>query len=251
MSKPFAVLCHSPELLRDVDTGPLESLEALQSFEAWVRKHGQHMRRLSFDCSAARRDALSGQVDSAFSACLEAAGAAAGPSLVQLTAVRSGIGTHSTEWLPAFPSLRRLELRGLLRISPAICSLTALESLHLQGFSVVFEEEVSLPPSLTQLHLRTPFAYELPDQVSGLELILEGSLWATSSRWVGVLLLLTACCVRLPSMQNGPAHGLLSLSPAGRLAAAAGAPQAPPVPLPPRQLCAAVAAQRQPDAPGH
>jgi hypothetical protein len=102
LSKRLAAAACSPELLRDVDVGVLDSLALLRSLTAWLARHGLHVRRLecNFDPVLSDSDAAV-----AIASCLATAGAAG--QLEQLN-LYSSFG--SMEWLAAVRSLRRLKL---------------------------------------------------------------------------------------------------------------------------------------------
>lgn len=159
VSKRFAALSCSPELLRSVDVGRLIGVSAVQSLTAWLARHGKHVRELSFDCydpyfghrlwDVHEEEAVT---EAAVAACMTAAGTAG--QLADLAA--SGI--RSTDWLSALRSLRQLCLSSdsisvPLRISPAISSLTALTSLSLYGDPIAFEAGAQLPASIEELCL--------------------------------------------------------------------------------------------------
>ncbi len=161
VSKRFAALCGSPELLQEVDVGWLHAApQAAHSLTAWLTHHRQHVRRLriAIDVQAFRDDA------SAAIACLAAAGAADG-----LAALTVEGRVPGTDWLAALRSLRHLELKDysgqLLFISPAINLLTALESLKLAFLRMSFCAGARLPDSITRLHLRDK-STDMPQQAS-------------------------------------------------------------------------------------
>lgn len=164
--KRFAAAARSPDLLRDLDVA-VTSLAALRSFTGFLEKHGQLLERLTLIClfgEGEEQDEVS--AGAAVAACLAVAGA--GGQLTELSA-RGSI--HTTEWLPAMPSLRRLVLdqlhRSPLRICPAISTLTALRSLELQG-PMSFQASTRLPASIESLYLRLDNADDLPEQASAM-----------------------------------------------------------------------------------
>lgn len=173
MSKRFAALCCSPEMLRNVCVSSVSRLLEVRSLTCWFVRHGRHVRKLNiyfppFDIWDHDDELDDWQYDErvlappAVAACLGAAGA--GGSLVDLTVG----GAPGSDWLAAFPSLRRLVLMEedqQLLLSPAIEMLTNLESLTLVGQPISWSEDLRLPASITHLHLQDPGAFVLPDQV--------------------------------------------------------------------------------------
>lgn len=166
VSKRFAALCRSPELLRDIDAGWVSSLVVVRSLTAWLVRLGRHVRKLKISFPAFEDWDWHESEDAppAVAACLGAAGAV---GVLEELSVWSVPGS---EWLAAMPSLRRLVLmaRGLgqeLVVSPAIGMLTNLESLELGGRPIFWVEGCTLPASITRLHLQDSEAYDFPDQV--------------------------------------------------------------------------------------
>ena len=165
MSKRFAALCCSPELLREVHAGA-DSLSALRLLTAWLAQHRLHVQRLYLTCPSGRArlrlpPAEASTFEAALTACLMTVGTTG--QLLELS-VR---GMGSAEWLAAMPSLRHLELcpyGTALHIPPAISTLTALNSLQL-GADTSFEPGVRLPLSITFLQLQHYGCDLLPEQV--------------------------------------------------------------------------------------
>lgn len=151
-----------------MDVGELPNLTAVRSFTYFLKKHGQLLERLTVNCAIGEDEEEEDDVSAAaaVTACLSVAGA--GGQLTELSA-RGTI--HTTEWLPAMPSLRRLELdqlhRSPLRICPAISALTALSSLELHG-PMGFRASTRLPASIESLYLRLDSADDLPEQASAM-----------------------------------------------------------------------------------
>ena len=159
MSKRFAAAACSPELLQEVDADELSSVAALRSFAFWLLRHRQHVRRLA--CTITDQEQL--EAATATASCLTAAGAAG-----QLERLELYSSFGSTEWLLAMRSLRQLRLvdiaGAVLRISPAISSLTALRLLELDGDPVKWCAGAALPTSITWLELADNAA-AMPEQV--------------------------------------------------------------------------------------
>ena len=166
VSRRFAALCCSPELLREVEASARHSqhsLPALHSVTAWLERHGPHVRRFHLSALPARGDDAGGFA-AALTACLEAAGAAG-----QLTELELFSEEVRTEWLAAMPSLRRLYLVGdALHISSAIGGLTALQSLDLAGDDneMTWAAAGRLPTTITRLFVQADGAEQMPYQAS-------------------------------------------------------------------------------------
>lgn len=165
VSKRFAAAARSPELLQRADAGHVQGAVAVRSLEAWLARHGGHVRRLQLTASPlSRQDAAEViATQTALAKCLEAAAAAG-----QLVRLSAGSCVTSTAWLGGMPSLQQLELFGEtwvspLHLSPAISGLTALRSLSLDGH-IVTKDGLQLPASITWLRLSDYRSQHMPGQ---------------------------------------------------------------------------------------
>lgn len=142
----------------------LEDSEALGSFMAWLNDRGEHLQRLTLECSG--NMAEGGAAAAAdLAACLSVAGAKG--QLVELEATGC---ISSTRWLVTMRSLRRLVLRAQqqdspLLVSPAISGLTALTSLCLNG-RITFPPGAALPASIQHVTLADDEHAAFPELVS-------------------------------------------------------------------------------------
>ena len=162
--------------------------QALPSLAAWLRRHGQHVRRLAIGVfpdylNEAWPESQQAVLATAqLSECLGACGSTAR----QLERLHVFISTPVVVgWAPLLPpSLRELGLHGerLVRVASSLGSLTQLTKLLLwsrpisDGSSVLFDSHASLPPSIRTLALagaHGPHCVELPEQASwwGLGLV--------------------------------------------------------------------------------
>ncbi|PRW20977.1 2-isopropylmalate synthase homocitrate synthase family [Chlorella sorokiniana] len=167
VSRRMAALCHSPELLWDVDTGKMTSLAALRSLALWLARHAPHVRQLDLCPDSLLEEDEGSAAEAALTACLAAAGAGG-----QLTHLGLEGWIPNLEWLAAMRSLRSLWLdsAGELRVSAPVGALSSLETLSLQGYYLDFEAGARLPASVTWLRLivTDPAGKEMPRQVSEL-----------------------------------------------------------------------------------
>ena len=207
VSRRFAALCCSPELLQEVEKPLLHSLPALHSFLAWLVRHGQHIQRLRLPAYCAQGEDENSWA-AAVASCLAVVGAAG-----QLTELDASSGLLHTEWLPAMRSLRHLRLSGnLLRISLAIAGLTALQSLELDSEEIIFAAGARLPSSITRLVVAGDEAEQMPDQVSSTRATLLLVVGLTNWRHL---------CLFGPDMHTAAAALLLAVCPAAAAAAPA------------------------------
>ena len=163
VSKRFAAAACSPELLREVDVGVVEGLQAMRSLTAWLARYSQHVRQL---CIIAVGEELKDSDGvTAIASCVATAGAAG-----QLEQLELEGSFGSTEWLAAVRSLRHLGIvdsdHGLLPVSPAISGLTVLNSLDLRGELQL--ADTRLPGCITRLVVGD-LSDEMPQQVSHCE----------------------------------------------------------------------------------
>lgn len=124
---------------------PWAGARKLQSLAAWLARHSQHVRKLSFSIRVADDDEMS--VWGPAAACIDAV--AATGQLEELNLDSMPVSTDSFA-LAALSSLRRLSLARSVRLTPAISALTALESLILTG-DTDCPTDVRLPSSITRL----------------------------------------------------------------------------------------------------
>ncbi len=162
MSKRFAALCGTPELLQDAHIS-FRSLSQADCASAWLLQHSRHMHRLEL-VAWAGDDMLEGSYASAFATCLSAAGTAAQLTRLSVGALRFDL---HTEWLRTMRSLRKLTLTtdNALHIAPAVSALTALQSLGLRSSGLQLPAEVRLPTSITRLWVNS-YSENMPQQAS-------------------------------------------------------------------------------------
>lgn len=149
VSKAFYAACHVPELLRTVDAKwngnvMLKS----RSLEAWLARHGQHVRSLKVDAEpfpvAAEKQWVSDTLRSCLASCAQ---------LQQLDFKPVELLSHA-HWALPLQSLRHADLHPGGNVHPANCPtglqlLSSLSSMRLGQCDI--GSTVRLPPGLTKL----------------------------------------------------------------------------------------------------
>lgn len=125
---------------------PWAGARKLQSLAAWLARHSQHVRKLSFSIRVADDDEMS--VWGPAAACIDAV--AATGQLEELNLDSMPVSTDSFALAALSSLLRRLSLARSVGLTPAISALTALESLILTG-DTDCPADVRLPSSITRL----------------------------------------------------------------------------------------------------
>ena len=150
-------------MLHDLDVGVLPNLAAVQSFTAFLARHGRHLQQLKICCLDGTAE---GELVAAatIAACLAVAGATG-----KLLGLNASGRICSSDWLVTMPSLRRLQLASKppdsqLHVSPAISGLTALTLL---SGRVTLSASTCLPASITCATLCWDLSAAFPHQASG------------------------------------------------------------------------------------
>ena len=146
---------HAPELCRDLEveiapTDPERELELLASLSAWLRRHGQPLRRLSLLLLPFE---LVDGVEEQLAQCMSEA-AATIPQLQQLLVSHTRLNVSWAGQLP--PSLRELSLhcfgfRTSLLITSSLSHLTQLTKLLVNANLLCIDEGVQFPASICTL----------------------------------------------------------------------------------------------------
>ena len=149
---------HAPELCRDLEveiapTDPERELELLASLSAWLRRHGQPLRRLSLLLLPFE---LVDGVEEQLAQCMSEA-AATMPQLQQLLVSHRWLNVSWAGQLP--PSLRELSLQccaqeQIMLITSSLSHLTQLTRLLVYADYLRVDEGVQFPASIRTLGLQ-------------------------------------------------------------------------------------------------
>ncbi len=157
-------------------------LPRLQSFAAWLLRHGRHVR--SFDLSCYPPSSETEPFLWEALACLGALAAAGSLQQLKLTCYsRTALGVAS--WCAAQRQLEELHLANscnTLRISASLAGLSALTQLTLRGHGVVVDATVQLPPNVERLFLQDTFSAALPPQVKPAMMLVCAGMLANNLR---------------------------------------------------------------------